>query len=408
MKLFGIWLSTPDIADLRAREKTDDIIDALSHPSPVTRADAAAALRDMKVPEALKPLRKALSDRDPHVRAAAIETLREMRDQEAVEPLGAVLMRHPDEGGREAARALGLIGGPRAVSILIQALSRASTRTHAAEGLRECGDERARQPLRDSLRRSGPEDAPFIMAAAEALHRLEDDTAAGLIGEALARIPAGSEAAARVSLTLGRFGQVSAVSQLCTALVNERLSATLRRDIAECLGAFPGDQVVHALCSALEIGGSETMLNPFEVEVKVATAGSLARIADPAAVPPLCALLERASTLAWPNSDKLKEAALRALAPVADERAVDVLCAELARAPEPAGQEGERLPGDMRKRSEWRNVIADLIVEILRRVGGPRAQAAIAADAERTAAAHGGSLAPESTTAGRGPVAEGQ
>jgi HEAT repeat protein len=98
---------------------------------------AAAALADTKAPEVVEPLCKAaerpmaIKSRANLGRLAAIEALAEMKDKRAVPCLVNVLSKRPEEQdfllNKRAAWALGEIGDPAAVPVLVRALFMAST-----------------------------------------------------------------------------------------------------------------------------------------------------------------------------------------------------------------------------------------------------------------------------------------
>ena len=65
----------------------EPLIEALLHPDPDVRWDAARALGVLRDPKAVEPLIAALGDRDPDVRRKAALSLAKIKDPRAVEAL---------------------------------------------------------------------------------------------------------------------------------------------------------------------------------------------------------------------------------------------------------------------------------------------------------------------------------
>ena len=78
-------------------------IDALLHPDPDVRWEAARALGVLRDPKAVEPLIAALGDRDPDVRRKAALSLAKIKDPRAVEALRSCSLKDENQVVRWAA-----------------------------------------------------------------------------------------------------------------------------------------------------------------------------------------------------------------------------------------------------------------------------------------------------------------
>ena len=109
----------PDVEKLKARRDTAGLIAALAHEDANLRGNAAAALADIKAPEAVEPLIGLLKDSEWTVRVFAARALGSLLDGRAREPLAGALEDEHQRVREAAAFALGRFGDARAVKQLI-------------------------------------------------------------------------------------------------------------------------------------------------------------------------------------------------------------------------------------------------------------------------------------------------
>jgi HEAT repeat protein len=209
-------------------------------------------IRAQNPPDKIAGLIAALRDPRESVRLSAIESLRDLGDRRAVPPLIAILSGGSEPERAAAAEALGSLRDPRAVGPLIAALesvdpnhsnpnisSDRSARCYAALSLGEIADPRAAKPLAKYIGDFGQR---VRSAAAIALYHLENAHALGpLLGD-LNSSDASTRATAEAALLM--------------------------------IGALP------ATVPAADIASTDT-------GVRYNAINTLARINDPAAIPPL-------------------------------------------------------------------------------------------------------------------------
>ncbi len=94
------------------------LIAALSSKDETTRAEAAVALGDLRVMDAVDPLIAALNDKSIPVRGAAADALGKIGSEKALNPLVALLQDKQPEVRALAARALGVLGDSEALPAL--------------------------------------------------------------------------------------------------------------------------------------------------------------------------------------------------------------------------------------------------------------------------------------------------
>jgi HEAT repeat protein len=231
---------------------------------------------------------------------------------------------------RAAARALGQIGGPRAVEPLIAALKDVSwdVRDAATWALRQIGDPRAVKPL-----------AAALKDRREDVHRVAEFGDVSVVEPLIAALKDSDEYVRKAAAGgLGRIGDARAVEPLCAALkdrgVNVRWVAAealdklgwkpdrnetgatywiIKRNMYKCVEI--GAPAVEPLIAALK--GIE------EYRVKQAVVAALGEIGDARAVEPLIAALWGKECLGL-GSD-----VVAALGEIGDARAVEPLSAAL-------------------------------------------------------------------------------
>jgi len=191
---------------------------------------------------------------------------------------------------REAAKALGEIGGTRAVEPLIEALKdkEVTVRAIAARSLGEIGDERAVEPLAESLKSRKLQFAFARKAATEALAKIGSDRAIEALLKTLElnESPHVLEAAADA---FGQMGDARAVEPLIR-LLKDRIE----------LPWLPGvtDVLAKAIRALGEIGDARAIdtlvqgLRHKNRKVRTAAAEALGKIGDARALEPLTKALE--------------------------------------------------------------------------------------------------------------------
>ena len=142
-------LASPDYDDrmlaisLASRSGTSQslqgIIGTLVDPLPAVRRAGAAALADLRSPEAIPALAQALNDPEPAVREEALRTLSDIDDERVLDPLINAL-RDPEAGVREvASEALIRWSSPAVARRLVEALTSPVLRQPASDLLARMG-----------------------------------------------------------------------------------------------------------------------------------------------------------------------------------------------------------------------------------------------------------------------------
>ena len=189
---------------------------------------------------------RALSHSSSAVRESAAKMLGNVGDERAVDPLIQTLSDDIPDVRQAAAEALGRLGDKRAVDPLIEALSddAPAVRKSAAEALGRLEDKRAVDPLIEGL----SDDTPSVQGTtAEALGRLGDKRAFDPLIEALSDNNADVREAAAEAL--GRLGDKRAVDPLIEAL-SDRLP-TVRKAAVEALGQLGDKRAIDPLVKNL-------------------------------------------------------------------------------------------------------------------------------------------------------------
>ena len=217
------------------------LVSALEDGDRHVRQEAVAALKRVGA-AAVPALAAALGKKNGTLASHAALALGELEAEETVAVLREALGERTT--GHNAARALGQIGGPAAVSALIEALEseHQGVRLGAIEGLGRIGDRAAVAALMQLL---GDENTAIRSRAIQALGRLGAEGEVPMLVEALHDEEKVVRNAALWSL--GRLGGAVAVSGLIGALEDERV----RGDVARALGQTGDPAVVPVLVGLL-------------------------------------------------------------------------------------------------------------------------------------------------------------
>jgi HEAT repeat protein len=307
------------------------ILNDLQQPDPAVRLPAIYALTESGNPLAVDALRRLLwDDSKVATHAATIRALGQLGGDRALEPLIRAL-KHDHATVRDtAAQALGDMGDPRAVDPLTEVLQtgQGMLRATAAESLGKLGDGRAVDAL---IRALDDERADVRFAAAGALGQLGDARAVNPLIAALddpAVIYGGAvcEAAAEALQRIGTPEAQAAVEKwhavwdVISGASVESLIESLRHDLWEVrhsaaymLGEMKDARAVDPLIAALD--------EP-DLDVRTAAARALGKLGDPRAVGRLIDLLGEPDV-------RLRRAVIEALGRLRDARAVDPLVALL-------------------------------------------------------------------------------
>lgn len=148
-----------------------------------TRASVLHCLRQIGSPKAAPMAASQLEDPDKYVRAAAISCLVRVLPQIARSVLGTRVVDPEPWVRRVVCEALGELGGPDSIRLLLQRLKEdedVGVRTAAARALGKCGDGDAAVPLLHLL--LAEEDSSLLEAALEALGEIGDARILELMG----------------------------------------------------------------------------------------------------------------------------------------------------------------------------------------------------------------------------------
>lgn len=146
------WKAAAALGKLKDESSVDALINALQDTSWAVRRNATIALGDIGDEQGYDPLLNSLKDPDWHVRKYAAIALGKIGDERAIKPLVNTLRDDDIDVRWKAVIALGKIGTP-AVEDLLKAYESEDwqLRSQIAEVLGNIKDERAVEPLIDSL-----------------------------------------------------------------------------------------------------------------------------------------------------------------------------------------------------------------------------------------------------------------
>jgi len=163
---------------------TEALIGLLDAANPTARREAARALGRIGSPRAAGPLLAKLADADANVRIDAVDALGKIRSEEAVAPLVSLVETGPTPLARVAAVALGRIGSEEAIGALVGFLDLPNwwDRTAAVDALGTIGSESAVEPM---AARFGGEDVHVRRSIVVALLRIGSERARNTLEMAL-------------------------------------------------------------------------------------------------------------------------------------------------------------------------------------------------------------------------------
>ena len=213
---------------------------------PNVRRDAARALGHVGGEKAQALLEKALADQNKHVRSEAASALGRVGGEKALALLEKALTDQHAYVRGVAARALGRVGGEKARALLENALSNqdASVRGGAAVALGRVGGEKARVFLENAL---SNQDASVRGGAVSALDSFGEEFALAYLERAL--VDQDARVRQSAASALGSVGGEKALVLLKKALADQ--DANVRADAASALGHVGGEKAVDVLESAL-------------------------------------------------------------------------------------------------------------------------------------------------------------
>jgi HEAT repeat protein len=329
------------IGDGRAVERLTEVLS--SDPAPEVRAEAATALGHIGEISALRPLIVAMGDRDEEARKRAADAVVRYGPT-ATEPVMVALEHGKSKQEKVAAiSALGAIGDPRAVPILIDHLrsSYYLVRMATVSALSQYGA-RVVEPLVEvlSFNRSdisalceeaeSSDDGPTRLRAVRALGGLEDHRAVPVLKsmlsspeselgmeaqESLIKIGCAAWQRCGALTVLGRVGDERIVPQVLDLLRDD--SVHVRQQAVETLGELKSDQAVGPL---IEL--ARTDLDP---EVRRAALGVARELATG-----LPELFDIALSRVADPSYGVRATAVRILGDFRDERAIGPLLESLS------------------------------------------------------------------------------
>lgn len=263
------WASLPEAQDLLTHFLT-----ALHDSSVFVRQSAARALGALGNRRALPQLVEATEDDQYWVREAAVEALGKLSDSRTTKRLVSLLR------GRRFAPRIGTYPGPL-VHFIARTEPASTVRREAARALGRIGDPRALEPLIDSLR-DGHEDGQVVATAARALGELGHTEATPALVRALKDARLGVRVAAASALV--SVGDSRAVPSLSETL--RAADPGLRAIAARALGNIGGSPAVASLRDALDDGDGN---------VRKAAVEALGRTGGITAVPSLISRLRDGS-----------------------------------------------------------------------------------------------------------------
>ena len=266
----------------------------------VSRKSYESSTPEMTITPKLQTLIRELEDPNDERRASAAREIGRLGDVGGVEPLIEALAEGQTNNVEgEIARALGDIGDPKAVEVLVQTVLFALDDYPSAEEMRES----------NSLLMSGYDTWEYFnpqpqTEATRALKKIGDPHAVTVLTEALTSKTPGSAMSA--ASALGNLGDPNAARHLVKALQEEET----RGFAAIALGELGNLQAVEPLMRLLLQQPDEE-----DADLREYAATLLGRLGDPRTVEPLIGLLGI-------DEDGVGSAAASALGQIGDQRAV--------------------------------------------------------------------------------------
>ena len=320
---FSVLSSALKLLSLTELNVTGPVAALLKHHDTDLRIQAALALGDQQDTAAMPALLEALGDTDANVRFHAIESLGRLRSAAAVQPLLDIVESRDFFLAFAAIDALARIDDPGIAPRLVPLLPDATLRAPIIDALGALGEDDVVAPLVRTLN-DVAEDATTIAAALASIHQrserqygagsgIEDVVCANVTDTGVRHLLAALGAATPPSLLPA---VVTVLGWLDSPEVDRALTRLLgdadARGLAVEALARHGRRVVPLLIEQVDAADRATRLAAItalgrvadrrataallgglddDAEVQVATAGALARIADPAAFEPLLALV---------------------------------------------------------------------------------------------------------------------
>lgn len=225
---------------------SDEIIRALHDPSPRVRRQAASSLASMgRSEEAVEALLHQLDEHPDLVEEETIEALGVLGDETAVPMLGSYLASPRARLGRAAAKALGKIGGPLAISALTRAAEStedADVRRASLQALRILEASSASRAIEAALLDPDPS---VRIAAAEAVAELKIASARDRLRESLERYS--DEASSELAYALGVVGSKEDASLILQEASRCRSIITRRRCLLGLASLYGVEQSFYRL-----------------------------------------------------------------------------------------------------------------------------------------------------------------
>ena len=319
---FSVLSSALKLLSLTDLNVTGPVAALLQHRDTDLRIQAALALGDQQDTAAVPALLEALGDPDANVRFHAIESLGRLRSAAAVQPLLDIVESRDFFLAFAAIDALARIDDPGIAPRLVPLLADATLRAPIIDALGALGEDDVVAPLVRTLN-DVAEDATAIAAALASIHQrserqygagsgIEDVVCANVTDTGVRHL-LGSLGAATPSLlpavvTVLGWLDSPEVDRALTRLLGdadarglavEALARHGRRVVPLLIEQVDADDRATRLAAITALGrvadrrATAALLGGLDddAEVQVATAGALARIADPAAFEPLVALV---------------------------------------------------------------------------------------------------------------------
>jgi len=267
--------------------------------TPRVRAAAAKALADFESPEARNALLAALSDSDSWVRYFAARSVGKQRCTEAMEALSRLVKEDKAAHVRIAAvKALGMIGDPEAVSVLMDVADspEEDLAVTALSALGRMEDAKAREKLLKTLRSSS---AALRLGAVKGLGQRCDESVINTL-QWVAAAEEEEEVALASIEALAAAGTPEAVS----SLIDLTLESSRREAAVEALSGL-GDEQLAAMAAGF---------SAHQTEARLAVIDVLLRMKRPAATEILTQAL-------GDREEKVRIRAIQALARLGSRRA---------------------------------------------------------------------------------------
>lgn len=303
---FSVLSSALQLLTLTGVDLTASLIGLLGDRDPDLRLQAALLLGARSSPNAVDALLGALADPDANVRFHVIESLAKLSPPSAVEPLAAIAEGHDFFLAFPALDALARINDPAVVPRLLPLLTDDMLGAQAADALAQIGDEDAVVPLVEALDRDSAAVSSVAGALAAIERRYEVRFGAGAHIQQQVRHSMTPAAAQRLIDAVPRLSGASlrslvivlgwlrgpAVERALTRLLG---SADAHHEAIEAVVRF-GPQMVDRLVGQLQAE---------DLDTRRAAVVALGRIGDARAVAPLAALLDADEELRVPTAGAL-------------------------------------------------------------------------------------------------------